>query len=375
MTSNSNIFYKKNLALQFISSTNDPNKKMSDKLHLFSEDISMDNKKRFIVDTYEGMYEKINKIKLNKINNNMNFYENIETNQDVKLHLDIDYKIDTKTNNNNNNNNTLYSTNLDILNDPIKIVNDKLKKDYAIEDPIIIVLSANTEIKISFHIIYTNVVFDDIYKMKGFMTELITSIDTIKDNSKTFIDLSIYRTGCFRMLWSSKINKSNKLIFHKGINYENKNDSNLFYDCLITNINTDYYSIDFTIPENIKKSNNVCDKNIKEQFKLSLSDESDKSNKLDKSNNSNKHNQKKPCEIELNKLQQYMDCIDPIRADNYKQWLDIGICLYNSNNKSFDIWHEWSKKSSSYQSESECLYKWNSFIHGKENIMGIGTLI
>src|SRR5438552_4033416 len=59
-------------------------------LKLFSEDLSPDNgSKRFIVSTYDNIY-------VLSTNKNMNMYENYEANQELKLVLDIDYKLTGK---------------------------------------------------------------------------------------------------------------------------------------------------------------------------------------------------------------------------------------------------------------------------------------
>jgi hypothetical protein len=318
-------FYKKTEALQYINQFSNDND-----LHLYSEDISADNKKRFFATDYNSLYKIC-------INNNKNFYENIEKNEEVKLHLDIDLK-----------KNKVDKFNVDnLIKEITDLINTKLK-EYDIDDPQIIILSATTDLKISLHIIYVNIVFDDIYKIKYFMQEIKSPFITDK-----IVDLSIYRTGCFRLLWSSKINKNNKLVYYTGINYKYTNNKKLFFDCLVKNISEDNYFIDYNMPI------------IKIKTKIKTKIKSSKSHDIF----DNKINY-----VSIDILQQLVDCIDIKRADNYKDWLDIGMILYDSNSGSFNIWHEWSKQSSQYNNSDECISKWNSFDENKNNKLTIGTL-
>ena len=62
------------------------------------------------------------------------------------------------------------------------------------------------------------------------------------------IDYSIYRTGCFRLLWCSKYGKSNNLEFYKGINYEYKDEKQLWMDRLICNISEDHILVPYKVP-------------------------------------------------------------------------------------------------------------------------------
>ena len=170
------VFYKKTYALTEIKQQD------NDDIHLFSEDISDDNKKRFITCTRQDLYKKC-------VNNTNHYYENIEKNEDVKLHLDIDYRI------NNMPEPDRHRIADEYINEITEIINRKLAIEYNIINPEIIVLSAITATKISLHVIYVNIAFDDIYKMKYFIGE--TKMRLIENN---IVDLLIYRTGCFRIL-------------------------------------------------------------------------------------------------------------------------------------------------------------------------------
>jgi len=318
------LFYKKSDALEFIKRNPD--------LKLFSEDISTDNKKRFITCSYDYIHG------VSKQDKN-HYYENIEQNQSVKLHFDLDHKLNSDE----------EDTQLFDLDEIIKEINNLLK-NYDIDNQEVIILTACTNEKESYHIIYKNVVFDDIYKMKYFTQDL----------KNKYIDKLIYRTGCFRLLWSSKINKNNKLRYFNSINYEFKDDKTLFYDCLLLNLPEEYNEIDIEIPENQKSENNQKNK-----------DKNNNNNKTYELNTSNNFN----LNYDLAILRKYVNCLSSKRADNYKDWVDIGMCLFNTDKKSFEIWHEFSKKSKSYTSKNDCIYKWNSFSETSNSKQTIGTLI
>jgi P4 family phage/plasmid primase-like protien len=78
----------------------------------------------------------------------------------------------------------------------------------------------------------------------------------------------------------------------------------------------------------------------------------------------------------LKKAREFLKLIKSERADNYDDWLDIGITLYcigDGCSEALDMWLDFSKKTSkiNYYSEKYCVYTWNHFENrGK----GIGSL-
>lgn len=324
-------YYKKSFAIK----ARDLNK--IKQTYLFSEDISSDNKKCFFLCDYVELFNLCK-------NKTKNIYENIEKNQEVKLHFDIDYKIDSS--NVNENIDKLIS---EFIDETIKLVNLGLKI-YDIDEPRIIILSSTTNTKISLHIIYINIVFDDIYKIKSFIHTMES--DLIQ---KKIIDPLIYRTGCFRILWSSKINKENRLEFYKGINYNKINDEQLFYDCLLLNMNNDYCVIDYDVK--IQK---------KETIKTKI-------NRFYTENKINTYLTPVNELISVDLLYKYLTCINNKRANNYKEWLEVGMALYQSNINSFNLWNDWSKQCVLY-SFDECSYKWKTFETNRSDILNFNTL-
>lgn len=55
--------------------------------------------------------------------------------------------------------------------------------------------------------------------------------------------------------------------------------------------------------------------------------------------------------------------LDPKRADDYKQWIKVGICLKSINMIYFIIWKEFSKQSNKYE-EGECERVWKTLPQG-----------
>jgi len=64
--------------------------------------------------------------------------------------------------------------------------------------------------------------------------------------------------------------------------------------------------------------------------------------------------------IDLEKLKKYVSYLSKERSDSYDKWINVGLCLYNLNTHSYDIWIEFSKLSKKFnQDESD--EKWKSF--------------
>ena len=294
---------------------------------LFSEDLNAENgMKRFIVSTYDKIYT-MSKEK------NKHMYENYEAEQPLKLILDIDLKLDTEDKKNKGINyfNDLIVRCIDAVNDQIN--------HYTKIKPQIIILKSCREDKLSAHIIYTNIHFENIHSMKCFMMTVKTPLIEQK-----IIDPNIYRVGCMRMLWNSKMGKSNILEYDSNGSYEYISDKQLFMDCLITNISTDSHLIDFKI--------SVTTVPIIKKRKKGIQIITD--------------NQK----YEIDVIKQYLDMINIKRADDYVEWIKIGMAIYNSNNSvgAFNIWDKWSKQSDKYNGFDTNKWKWNTFLNGTLSI-------
>ena len=211
-------------------------------IKLFSRDY-FQGSKFFMASSYKQIFDIINKNlntinDLNKLNKLNNYYENYEKNDKVKLFVDIDFELK----------NRITSSQFDEFTEiMIKLVtnyiNNYLDKTYNIKNPEILILRSNNySSKISIHIIYQNVIFNDIYNIKYFFEELKYS-DYFNHHIHSLIDMNVYKVGCFRCIFNTKYDKNNMMNYHKFINYEYNFDDNeeikydLFLKTLVCNVN------------------------------------------------------------------------------------------------------------------------------------------
>ena len=197
---------------------------------LFSYDVCCSGAKNFIFETYEYIY---NIIKNNKFSY---FYEDNTYATGIKLFIDIDEHV-------------IFTSKLvrdkyaDKIIDIILLqINTKLHNLLQIKKTSIIILISDTLSKLSLHIIYPDIIFNNMYEMKYFMSDI------------KIVDQSVYRIGCFRMMYCSKMGKFNKLIYNDSKNYNLPNsDFELFLDtCICYTNNKPKINIDI-IANNIEK--------------------------------------------------------------------------------------------------------------------------
>jgi len=53
----------------------------------------------------------------------------------------------------------------------------------------------------------------------------------------------------------------------------------------------------------------------------------------------------------------FLNCLKPERANDWSDWKKIGICLYNMDDRNYDIWRAWSSQSEKYN-EDACIKAW-----------------
>jgi P4 family phage/plasmid primase-like protien len=53
----------------------------------------------------------------------------------------------------------------------------------------------------------------------------------------------------------------------------------------------------------------------------------------------------------------FLNCLKPERASDYNDWKRIGICLYNMDDRNFEMWKSWSSQSDKYD-ENACIKSW-----------------
>ncbi len=63
---------------------------------------------------------------------------------------------------------------------------------------------------------------------------------------------------------------------------------------------------------------------------------------------------------------QCLQRLSPSRADNYQQWVEVGMSLFGLGYAGLQLWDDWSRKSGKYQTGA-CEQKWKSFA-----LMGLG---
>lgn len=301
-------------------------------LHQFAEDLTCGMAKRFFAIDYDTIYS-LSQLK------KFHLYEYFDRDDKLKLFMDIDIK---PHNIPEGVNREEYFD--DIVNEGIELVVDQLKK-YGINNPRTIILSSNRPDKLSAHVIFPDVVFENIGMIKFFMSQLRSYLI-----DKEIIDLNPYRKGGLRLLWNSKMGVYVNLEYNRGIDYEYEDDKQLFMDCLVKNISDGHQIVGIELPKNIK----VIKKKKPINPKVELTEYSD-------------------VNYPLNQLAKYVNILDKKRADKYRLWLEIGMILHNCNptKQSFNIWDKWSKDSGSYDSKEMNMYKWNGFKFG---YFSIGTL-
>lgn len=328
------IFYKKKEAL------NELKQRKNKSLRLFSKDYKNEGMKCFFLSNIEAVYNDL------ITGYTKSYYENIEMDNQVKLHIDIDH-ITTETNNDK-----ITRVFRNIVKSVIELVNTELMK-HNIVDPKVMILKSNfCNQKISSHIIYPQIIFKNIEHLRFFFIKLHSCT-----TNKKLIDMNIYRVGVFRTLHSRKNGKKNKLNYEFGINYKEKDSYKIFCDSLVTNINKSdkYYTININIEDyvekNIKfkkiptKNNNQCNNISKSSDCVYLMDKTDIDNL-----------KKNVCKIS-----------DEYR-DSYCLWITVTyafIELYNNlyddkfKKDIYDIWCEWCKGSKKYDKEKNEYYFYN----------------
>ena len=328
-------FSKKAIALEYIEKHKDK------KLYLFSEDLFYGNgEKSFIVATKEEIFE----VSKNKI---YYLYENYTTGQKARLVFDIDIDLKTHVIPTEHVDKRDFQTYLSKY--FIDLTNKELKL-YTKVKPKIIILTANTDTKLSAHIIYQNIVFEDVYVMGNFVGNLKIDPSFITGKKKIF-DTSIYADRCLRLLWNSKFGKNNLLEAHDFSNYYYTSDENLFYDSMILPQNNDYTLIKYQKKEFIIKKSDK--KILKNEI---INDNTDKI--------INSKVQKKIVKVPLEEIQKYVNLLDLNRCTDYKQWLNVGYMIHNCNSDGFSIWDNWSKNSPQYnknEAPNRPCDKWKTF--------------
>ena len=84
-------------------------------------------------------------------------------------------------------------------------------------------------------------------------------------------------------------------------------------------------------------------------------------------------------ETDIVKARECLEHLASWRRDDYGSWINVGMALHAiwTDERVFQIWHDWSKNSSRYISEQDCRQHWDSFSAAGNGTgrLGIGSLI
>jgi hypothetical protein len=312
-----------------ISSTKKPPQPDPDNKQLFSFDVTAKGAKNFFFYTYEQIYKTI-KYNQHK-NQNPNFYEDNTYSHAIKLFIDYDEKI-------------IFNNQLERDKYAEKIteritsqVNYKIKNTFKIEKTPIIILMSDTLLKMSLHFVYPEVIFNNIYEMKYFMNDI------------DFIDQSVYRIGCFRMMFCSKMGKQNNLLYSNSINYiKPTKEYQLFLDCCICHTQ-DKTTLKFDIIDQIKITTN------NKYTSTSTSTSTCSSQNIVSRNYSYRN-------VDFEIIKSTLDKLAVNHSDTYEKWLTVSFCLkelylgLNHNQidqeKVLELFDGFSKNSKSYHKQT-----------------------
>ncbi len=92
-----------------------------------------------------------------------------------------------------------------------------------------------------------------------------------------------------------------------------------------------------------------------------------------KQNNQNYQKKEVTADPDLQEVKDLVSILSPTRADNYKDWMELGWCLYNINSELLDDWVQFSKKSKKYV-RGECERIWSSNTGPTNEGLQVGSL-
>ena len=82
-------------------------------------------------------------------------------------------------------------------------------------------------------------------------------------------------------------------------------------------------------------------------------------NNLLKNYAQNQTNFRRITSLSIPETKPFLNCLKKERANDYNDWKRIGICLYNMDDRNYDMWRSWSSQSDKY-SEDSCVKAWYS---------------
>ena len=345
-------FGQKAPALEHIEKIKDPN------LYLFSYDVGNNSAKNFIPATYKEVFNY-----MVTSPNEKNYYENFELTDALKLYIDVDIKEEQMKNKDRDQE---FDS---VVNEIIELTNQLLKKKGISKLQIIILRSKNKTGKLSGHIVYNNVVFENVHHMGYFFMNNDSYL--IKDK---ILDPRAYKVGCLRMVWASKKNKENDLEFYKAINIEVDLSSvtgkkEFFRNCCLKTFDKEHHYVKTNYNDKLKsieyntKRRNIIKQKMEKIKKTIHPNIALKITELDEIDQMN--------ETPIEEIRKYVRLLAKKRAEDYNEWITIGMAIYNSNINAFDVFDEFSKNVQEKYDYRTNVIKWNSF---HKHILSMGTI-
>jgi P4 family phage/plasmid primase-like protien len=81
----------------------------------------------------------------------------------------------------------------------------------------------------------------------------------------------------------------------------------------------------------------------------------------------------KSLNFSIAEISSLLDMLNINRCNNYNDWINVGLCLHNINDKYLLLWENWSKLSDKYE-DGKCEENWNKFKKNKEGL-NIGSFL
>jgi len=194
--------------LKYIYKKPDVNK---ENYQLFAEDKDSEFRKKYFFLDHKDLYKLIIERRENK--KRRNYYEDYTHNKLIRLHFDIDYKEEYE--------HEVYK--IKKVNKILSEVIPQIESKINIPNVKSIVWMSNGLKKLSLHIIFPEIYFRSIKEMGYFVSDI------------KYLDMKIYRTGCFRLPLCCKFGINNRLEYYLSYNYDVISDQQLFLDSCITN--------------------------------------------------------------------------------------------------------------------------------------------
>ena len=319
-------------------------------LAFFQRDLNSSSSKIFMADTYQNIWNMIRERGVNK----SHYYESWNANQQMKLYIDYDKKIeqidpkDLKKRIQRIDDSDSVKHKTDIIN----IINTVRQLLPDIKSVYILKSCPDTEKK-SYHIIFDGIHFPKAKSIQVYLEEQIKP--KFRDLfEKKIIDTKVYAPICFRTLLSTKCGQNRPLFL-------------LNTGAFLTELQETIIPPEDTTFEQFLKT---CITNIEPDsilFNYKSEKKKDNSKKVHLMNNDDDIYSDKEV------VRKYLDILDPERWSDRSKWLNIGYILSSINREYVDLWHYFSSKWENYD-ETHSNIAWDSF-QNSEYIYTINNLI